>query len=294
MMKIGVVGGGAVGLLIAGYLSLRFPVTLYVRRNAQKRLLADEGLTVENGPGRIRGFRVALSDEPWEDDVILLAVKQHQLPALLEKRERPVRPGQALMFLQNGAGHLRLFDRLDYENLYVGIVEHGAWKRSDTTVVHRGSGRILVAAVRGRLSLLDPLFHDASFPFVPADDWREIVNQKWLANTVINPLTALYRVPNGALLDNEPLRRAMRNVFDEAVRVIDVGDREAAWRRLTAICRQTRDNRSSMLQDIEAGRKTEIDAILGEALAVAEARGEKLALIDFLYHSILGLERGRR
>jgi 2-dehydropantoate 2-reductase len=66
---------------------------------------------------------------------------------------------------------------------------------------------------------------------------------------------------------------------------------EQMWELVTTICKNTAQNKSSMLRDIEEGRKTEIDAILGYVLAEAKKIEREVAITQFLYDSIKGMER---
>jgi 2-dehydropantoate 2-reductase len=290
-LRIGVVGGGAIGLITAGYLSEYFPVTLYVRRSAQKELLQREGLDIINGPGSITNLTVKTSRNVWDEDLIVLAVKQPDIPSLLQDHSKPARPRQALLFLQNGASHLDYLDQLDYEHMFIGIVEHGAWKKSDNTVVQRGFGQIKLGVVRGDRSVISPLLSIKAFPFTIVTNWRLALDEKLLINSVVNPLTGLYRVPNGRLVSNPHYFKIMKMVFREVMTVLDFEDTDKEWNHLLQVCQNTKENRSSMLQDIEAKKITELDAILGVIRKRAELKNTPVPVIQFLYESIKGIEK---
>jgi len=293
LLRIGVVGGGAIGLLSAGYLSKVFPVTLYVRRKEQKNALLEKGLTIENGPKHIRDISIKLSGETWTEEVMILSVKQPDLPDVLKEHSEAAIPGQSLVFLQNGASHLDFIDHLNYDHLFVGLVEHGALKSSDTTVVHKGKGQIKIGGVRGDKRIIEPLVSNRAFPMTFVDDWQRALDEKLLINAVINPLTSIYKVKNGALTANPHYLKIARTVFEEALTVLDFDDKEARWEHVLQVCQNTSENRSSMLQDIEAGRLTEVDAILGILLSRAKKKSIHLPVIQFLYESIKGLESTR-
>ncbi|MGV3487765.1 MAG: 2-dehydropantoate 2-reductase [Tuberibacillus sp.] len=291
-MKVGVVGGGAIGLLTAGYLSHFISVTLYVRRPDQKRRLEADGINIENGPGLIRDFAVKLSGDPWKEDIIILAVKQPDLPSLLACHQQACTPGQTLMFLQNGTQHLSMVRDLNYEHIFIGLVEHGALKKSDTEVIHKGMGQIKIGLIRGDHERVEPLLNHPAFPMLLISDWVRAVDEKLLINAIINPLTALFRVKNGELLSNSHYLNVMKMVFNEVMQVLHLKDEKAQWDRLLQIARNTAENRSSMLQDIEAGRPTENEAILGDILQRGRKRSITLSITHFLYESIRAIENG--
>ncbi|WP_027726144.1 2-dehydropantoate 2-reductase [Tuberibacillus calidus] len=292
-MRIGIVGGGAIGLLVYGYLSQIFPTTIYVRRPEQRDKLLKEGLTVANGPGFIRDVHVALSESAWDEDLIILAVKQPDLPTLLAAHPKAAVSDQTLLFLQNGAGHLDLLEDLHYEHLFIGLVEHGAEKTSDTTVIHKGVGTIKIALIKGDRQRVAPLLANEAFPMTFVSDWRKALDEKLLVNAIINPLTALYGIRNGELLSNVHFKRAMRTVFDEIMPFLTLPNPSKAWEHVVGVCQKTSENHSSMLQDLEAGRMTEVGAILGPILKRAEARSVHLPVVRFLYESIKAKEHMR-
>jgi 2-dehydropantoate 2-reductase len=98
-------------------------------------------------------------------------------------------------------------------------------------------------------------------------DVRAMLWSKLIVNAAINPVTALAGVPNGALLERDDLHRKAHAVAREGEAVaaaleiaLDYAD---ACRRVDEVCTATATNRSSMLQDLERGRATEIDCING-------------------------------
>src|SRR5699024_11977573 len=84
MMKIGIIGGGSIGLLISSYLCVEHEVTIYVRRVEQKQKINDHGLYLS---GNLTPFPVKalLLDEIKKEDYIIICVKQSQVSTILTK-----------------------------------------------------------------------------------------------------------------------------------------------------------------------------------------------------------------
>ncbi|MDD3234667.1 MAG: ketopantoate reductase C-terminal domain-containing protein, partial [Candidatus Omnitrophica bacterium] len=100
---------------------------------------------------------------------------------------------------------------------------------------------------------------------------------KLVLNAGINALSAVLRLPNGALVKSEGARRIMRAAVTEAVRVAKRKRIKLAYddplAKAEAVCEATAANISSMLQDILAGRRSEIDAINGAIIRIAQESG---------------------
>ncbi|MFJ7638702.1 2-dehydropantoate 2-reductase [Peribacillus sp. NPDC097206] len=289
-MKIGVIGGGSVGLLFASYLSERHIVTIYTRTEEQASCINSEGLRcIVNGVTRKRNITSnAIESGIRGEEIILVAVKQYHIPQVL-----PVIEGMdvPLLFLQNGYGHISYLKELKSATVCVGVVEHGALKLDPNTVEHTGFGITRVASFRGDLNVLP--FLDANndyFPFRKCEDYHAMLMDKLIVNAVINPLTALLEVENGRLISNPFYYRLFQELFVEISSVLELPDAEESFNHVKSVCSKTSENRSSMLKDIELGRKTEIDAILGYIISEAIRKEKKACLTSSLYAMIKGKE----
>ncbi len=119
-------------------------------------------------------------------------------------------------------------------------------------------------------------FNRAGLECRERDDIEAVLWEKLLVNVGINPLTALLRVPNGALPELPEAWDLAVAAASEALAVARAAginltvDPEA---RLRQVCVATAANRSSMLQDVLAGRPTEIEALNGQVSARGQALG---------------------
>ncbi len=285
-MRIGIIGGGSIGLLLSSYLCKDHDVTLYVRRDEQKEILNDKGLFLSDMIAPL-SVHTLLLEEIEEADCFIVCVKQHQiinvLPALKKIDEQT-----PLIFLQNGMGHL---EKLQYINndLYIGVVEHGALRESENHVIHTGKGKIKIAIYNGNaktLSFLIEQLNQSKFPVETSSDWKELLTNKLIVNAVINPLTTLFNVPNKEILTNPHIYYLAEKLCNEAVMVLHL-DYRTQLERVKEIACLTGKNISSMLTDIRMGRQTEIDAISGYLIRNSDC---KIPYTSFVYNSIKALE----
>lgn len=289
-MDIGIIGGGAIGLLFASYLHKVHHVTVYTRTAEQAQCLNEKGLLLKKGneteKAAIQAFQLEPAG-PARHDLLIVAVKQYHLEGILPFLAGGKSP---LLFLQNGMGHLEYIHQLPQEKeIYVGVVEHGAMKQGDNIVCHTGIGAAKVASVTGDMNLIAE-FTQPGFPFVCMDDYEEMLKSKLIANAVINPLTAVLSAENGELLANPFYHELFLRLFDEVALVLEFPDKQKIREHVADICRRTAENRSSMLRDLENGRKTEIDAILKYTISLAEKKSLDVPLSRSLYAMVKGKE----
>jgi 2-dehydropantoate 2-reductase len=178
-------------------------------------------------------------------------------------------PGAPVVLLTNGMG---LYEQLATlhppAQLFIGTTTEAAWRDTDGVIVHAGRGQTLVGQVGVATGpgwcqeLADRLDRFSWEPEIEQNLWRKL-----LINCAINPLTAIHNCRNGELLENEAWLNQAMAVCDEFAAVarsrgmpaIALQARETAL----AVMASTAANQSSMLQDIQHGRETEIDYITG-------------------------------
>lgn len=286
IVKIGIIGGGSIGLLLSSFLSKYHEVHLYVRRQEQKHKINHEGILL-NQNQMISSVKAFLLEEMMEEDLLIVCVKSNQLkdvlPQLKQKNEHT-----PLLFLQNGMGHIHLLDEWGTQ-VFLGVVEHGALRQKENHVIHTGLGAIKIAAYPKENQLLYQLvnsLHQSDFPVYANIDWKELLQSKLIINAVINPLTAIFEVKNGELLTNDYLRKMAYTLCVESTKLLKM-NKEEQWKRIQKIAYATADNTSSMLVDIQSNRSTEIESITGYLLTI-EAMEKPLT--QFVYHAVKAKE----
>ncbi len=263
---IAIVGAGALGLNFAARLAAVGPVAVVVR-NAARAAELRAGVTV--GGQLFRPDAFGPDDLPEAEWAILL-VKTYDT-ASAARTALAMQP-RGVLSLQNGLVEAALRDVCGGLPAGQGITTEGAF-REGARVAPSGAGETLLPpgfeAVAGLLAA-------AGLSARVEPEIAAARLAKLLMNLAINPLAAIFRVNNGALL--EPSRRRLLDALvAEAWPVLRAEglllDEAAAHARVAAVATATGANRASMLQDVLAGRRTEIDAITGAFLVMADAQG---------------------
>ena len=289
-MKILIVGAGAVGSLMGALLHEGGLSVHLVGRPEHVAAIRKEGLRV-SGP-RPRVVHVDASvGVPHEIDanVALVTTKTFDLAPAASDLARVLSP-RPVLFLQNGLGilaagqnALRSGGWTDPAPYAVrGVNSLPATWVGPGEVRETGVGEVLLpvpgeaGASAGAARLFRMLFEGARFPVEAVPEFEREVWRKALVNAAVNPVTAARGVPNGDLL-HEPRRTEALELLGEGLAVARAAGfgftSEEITRDFERIVRATALNRSSMLQDLDRGRPTEIDAISGEILREAARHG---------------------
>lgn len=287
IMRIGIIGGGSIGLLIGSYLSSRHQVTMYVRNEQQKESLNHKGIRRADASGKAM-VQALLSNELSNEDCFIVCVKQGHIadivPLLaLVNKDTPV------VFLQNGMGHLQAIKSIE-QPILLGVVDHGALKSGHHTITQLGKGSIRVAAFSNadeRIKGLVDAFHQLEFPVYMETDWSKLLTEKLIVNAVINPITALFDTKNGAIIHNRYLNALAKRLCEEAALILQL-DPSKQWERIKQVANNTTENTSSMLKDLKEKRETELEAITGYLIQVNNDHWIPNTL--FVYHSVKALE----
>jgi len=293
-VKIVIVGAGAVGSLLGALLQEGGLTVLLIGRPAHVAAIQRDGLRVSGPRPRVVRLEAAASIPPsTEADGVLVTTKTTGLSAAATGLARALSP-RPVLFLQNGLGILA--------SARAALIE-GGWRDSGAYAVQgvnsipatwvgpgevreTGVGEILLpvpgeaGAAAGAARLFRMLLEGAKLPVEAVPEFEREVWRKALVNAAINPVTAVRGIRNGLLLEEESPRTEALELLGEALAVARAAGfgftSEEITRDFERIVRATAQNRSSMLQDIDHGRPTEIDAISGEILRSAEALGLEL------------------
>jgi len=292
-VKILIVGAGAVGSLLGARLQEGGLSVSLVGRPDHVAAIRAQGLHLSGAHPRV----VAIEAMPavptgFEPDAVIVTTKTTGLAKASSEVARSFPPRPAL-FLQNGLGilaaaqtALRTGGWADPGAYAVrGVNSIPATWMGPGEVRETGVGEILLPVpseagpAAGAARLFRMILEGARVPVEAVPEFEREVWRKALVNAAVNPVTAVRGIPNGRLLE-EPYRTQALELLGEALAVARACGfgftSEEVTRDFERIVHATADNRSSMLQDMDRGRPTEVDAISGEILREAARHGLEL------------------
>jgi 2-dehydropantoate 2-reductase len=297
-VKVLVFGAGALGSLVGGHLARRFNVHL-VGRDPHMATVARQGLQVVGARSFTVACEASTAPRPhWVPDLVIIAVKAYDRQAAIEALAPLLGPRTAVVTLQNGLGNWEAYgDAFAGKTVLAASIVYGAALEAPGRVRATGKPAVTIggspADVEAARAVAEA-FDLADLPTGVVEDVRGTLLAKALVNAVINPLTALARVPNGRLLVDAGLTTRFDALAAEGQALMDAAPYDVPVKDLRARAAQvasiTAENRSSMLQDVERGRRTEIDAITGQLLALADAWGVRLPTHERMLEEMHALE----
>lgn len=266
-----VFGAGALGSLLGAQLSRVAAVQLVARPAHAQAIRRQGGLRLAvTRPGL---YPLEVADRlgtPPPGAVVLVTVKAFDLEAALCELAPRLGPSHLVVVLQNGLGIRDLAGRVLGRPVLRAVTFLAAALDAPGHVAFNAMGKTYLS---GDGEVLE-LWRQCDMPADAVGCIDTYVWRKLAINAVINPLSALLRVPNGELLH---LHGVARGLVEEVVAVArcegQALDVEETLGKVEASMRQTACNPSSMLQDLRAGRQTEIEWINGAVVALAARHG---------------------
>lgn len=286
-MKIEIFGAGALGSLIGSLLLRAGFEVVFVARGKQLEALKKKLIV----SGIIDGeFNVYATDKPEDVDLVFITVKAYdtETAAKILKETN----FKAICSLQNGVGNEEILMRY-FENVVGGVVTYGAHLIDYGHVVFAGKGEIFLGDFRGNYAgIFCEVLRRAGINAHVVDDIQKRIWVKAAVNAVINPITAICRVKNGKILDKH-LWDIAKKLAEECESVLKAkGFHVNVVELVRDVALKTAENRSSMLQDIERGKRTEIDFINGAFVREAGRLGFKATYNEIVTKLVKGIESG--
>lgn len=278
-MKITILGTGATASLFGARLASHADVTLLGTWRESILAIRKDGIRCES-PDGITVVKVNATDDPAEcaeTDLVLTLTKANRTRAAAARAASILKETGLALTLQNGLGNVEILREIfGADQAAGGTIILGANLLAPGVVRWNGEGAVWVEKHPRTLPAIE-LLTTAGFETHLAFNLDSLLWGKLVANTAINPLSALLRIPNGELVERDQVRMTLEAVARETAAVAAAlgitlpYDDPAAY--VVDVARRTASNRSSMLRDLESGRETEVDAINGAVVAAAERVG---------------------
>lgn len=300
-MRIAVAGAGAMGSIFGISIAASGNEVLLV--DVAEPIVAKattEGLTIErDGESRTQVVE-ATTDPAGMDpvDLLFVFVKGYHTASAMDLCAPLVEEGTTVVSLQNGWGNADVVRRsVNDESIVVGVTNNSGTVRKLGRIAHTGVGAThlgpyVEGAGMDRAETVADVLATAGFEVDVQEQVRVEIWKKLVLNAATLPTSALTGLTAGALGKPGEMLDLVDGVAREAVEVANASgqdlDVDERVEFIHALLARAGDGKASMLQDVEAGRRTEIDTINGAVTRL----GEEMAVETPLNTTMVALVRG--
>lgn len=289
-MKIVIVGAGAIGMVFGAYFCRAGHQVVFIEKqkntvdaiNEQGIGFMEPEATARQDQVFIPAVAVADSSEIKECDLVLLAVKSFDTYTATASISHLVNFNSPIISLQTGLGHMQIIEKiLQRPNLLGGLTYMAGAALGPGRVRLGGIGKTFLGELDGHISdrtnKVAALLNESGLKTEVVENIVERMWGKALVYSVINPVTALFKIKNGQLLEKMDALTLAKRLVDEGCMVAKANniilDKDDLFEMFFNTCRNTSANISSMLLDRLNERKAEIDTLNGEIVRIGKKYG---------------------
>ena len=312
-IRIGVVGAGAIGGLMAAKLALGGNEVTVIDLGPHLAAIQKNGLTLEWHDGKVETAKVKGVEkvaDAGKQDLVILAVKAHYLDQVAKNIDHLLGPDTVVMTVQNGLPWWYFqklggkYDNRKLESLdptgvltakiepsrLIGCVVYPAAAVTAPGVIHHVEGdRFPIGELDGKVSERAKLIHDVLVKAgLKSRVLKDIRSEIWLkawGNLSFNPISALTHATLVDICQFPETRHLAANMMGEAETIakkLGVTFRVSIEKRIAG-AESVGAHKTSMLQDVEAGRSLETEALIGSILEMAKITETPAPAIESVY-----------
>ena len=321
-MKIAIIGAGAIGGLVGARLALAGEEVTFMVRGRNLQAIRERGITLVTADGDEHSTRDVQATDDYQQagpqDVVILAMKAHQVEAVLDQLPHLLAPHTLIVPMQNGIPYWyfqkhggphegqrvtsvdpqgRIAAAIDPQRVIGCVVYPASELVAPGVIRHIEGDRFPVGELDGsageRVTRISECFAKAGFKAPVLDDIRSEIWLKLWGNATFNPISAL---AHSTLVDicQYPLTRelaaAMMREAQEVAHKLGITFRVPLEKRIAG-AEKVGKHKTSMLQDVEAGREPEIDALVGSVIELARLTETPTPHIDTVFALVKLLSR---
>jgi 2-dehydropantoate 2-reductase len=314
-MTVAIVGAGAIGGLLGAHLSRSGEDVILIARGPHLAAMRSRGVTVRTGSAEFN-TRPECSDDMGaiaRADVVFLTLKAHSIPAVAEAIGSSLAQSACLVGAQNGIPwwyfeerHLESVDpggiiarNIPYGKV-VGCIAYPAAHVVEPGVIeHLEGNRFTLGEPDGskseRVQAISAMLVKAGLKAPVQQRIRNEIWLKLLGNATLNPLSALTRASLADIVNSPVTRDLVRTLMEEVEAVATAlgVDVPLTIEKRMAGAAATGEHKTSMLQDLEAGRPLEVDALVGAVVELADGAGVPVPALKVVYRLVKLLDESR-
>jgi 2-dehydropantoate 2-reductase len=304
-VTVAIVGAGAIGGLLGAHLARSGEDVILIARGAHLAAMRERGITVRRGREEFIAHPRCTDDMHGvaEADVVFITLKAHSIPAVAPRIGEALRDDACVVGAMNGIPwwyfpdrHLQSVDpggviarSIPFPQV-VGCVVYPAATIVEPGVIAHGEGdRFSLGEPDGgkteRVQRISAMLAAAGFKAPVQSRLRSEIWLKLLGNATLNPISAVTRATLGEMFESEASRGLIRALMEEVASVarsLEIELPVSIDRRMQGAA-GVGEHKTSMLQDLEAHKALELDALLGAVIEIADWREVAVPALRTLY-----------
>lgn len=301
-MKVAVIGAGAMGTLFGGRLAMAGnDVTMIDVVPAVLDALNDNGISLEDeeGPHQIPVKAKRAEEMEEETELAILFTKTLYSRSALENARTFIGKDTYILTLQNGLGNVELINEfVDYGHILAGVTNYASDVKGPGRISSRGRGVVKIMSANGQMTpmveQIKALLAEAGFNVQITEDVFVSIWEKAGFNAAINSTTAICHVPCGGVGGVEEGRLLASKIAEETAMVANAHGVKASAESIIKSLENTyvahKDHFTSMAQDIQKKRKTEVSFINGGIVKKAKEKGLEVPYTETVYYLLRVIE----
>ncbi|MDH3973373.1 MAG: ketopantoate reductase family protein [Deltaproteobacteria bacterium] len=302
-MKIAVAGPGGVGAYYGGLLARGGMDVTFLGRGKHLEALKTEGLRVKSYKGDFH-INVKAGDNPSETgicDLILFCVKSFDTKEVAQFIAPMVGTETIIISLQNGVDNEeQLGQILGMEKVMAGVAFIGSRMEEPGLIVHSAAGSITFGEIEGGLSergeKVCRTFQSCGIEARLSEDIKKVMWQKMVWNCGFNAITALTGCAVSNILSDKSTREVVQKAMEEVVDLaqgLGIAVSRDLPQKTIAHTEKQGEIKTSMLMDMEKGRRMEIEALNGAVSKRGKELKRETPVNDTLYSMVRAINKKR-
>ncbi len=304
-MRIAIVGAGVIGTIFAYIFGKKHDVTLVEVVKEKVDLYRKEGYTIIMPDGKeVHVDDVSITNDPKEVgvvDLVQISVKGYATEAATKGALPMIGDDTMVLSVQNGLVHDIIASVVGKEKVIAGITAHSGMPVKPNVIRYVGGyGPLLIIGKydkkpNDRFNWIVEELKKTGEEIVVVDDIEPVIWKKLVANVACNPVAAITGMTSVEALACEDTKALIKMLAEEVVEVakakgIYFPEMENIAEFVYEAFAGTKDNKVSMLQDVENKRRTEIDTLNGAIVREGEKLGVDVKANKVITHIVRSLE----
>lgn len=296
--KVAIIGAGALG---AAYGSILYEMdsgcVCFIASGERYEKLKRDGVVVN---GKRYAIAVARPEEATPADLLIVAVKHHHLDQAIGEMKKAVGPATTILSVMNGIdSEDRIGAVYGMDTVVYGLTLGIDAVRDGNSVNYTNQGRIFFGEAKNadmtdRVRRIHELFDRAGIAHVIPPDMIRSLWFKYMVNVGANQASAVLRANYGALRSSSEARDLMDSAMREVIRIagaikVDLSEKDIGdWYKVLEGLNP--EGKTSMFQDVEAGRKTEVEMLAGTVIELGKRYGVATPVNHRLFEELKRIE----